>query len=133
MSGPCVFLIKPVTHECILIGKFQSLISPVLFPLSPDRISFPDRVPLSVKCLLSPCFTCIPMYLVALRALENHVAYGRQFPPHINGKLLKVPFPNFCSSVYLGKLSPTFRCDEVLGSQSSRHLASCAGCFPSLM
>ena len=36
MSGPCVFLIKPVTHECILIGKFQSLVSLVLFPLSPD-------------------------------------------------------------------------------------------------
>ena len=110
MSGPCVFLIKPVTHECILIGKFQSLVSLVLFPLSPDHVSFPGSVPLSVKCLLSPCFTCIPMYLVALGALEKHVVLGRQFSPHVNGKLLNVPLPNLsCSSVYLGELSPTLR------------------------
>ena len=50
------------------------------------------------------------MYLVALGALEKHVVLGRQFSPHVNGKLLNVPLPNLsCSSVYLGELSPTLR------------------------
>ena len=58
------------------------------------------------------------------------MVYGRQFSLHINGKLLNVPLPDLsCLSLCRGELSPTFRCEVVLGSQLSSVWPHVLGAF----
>lgn len=84
-SGPCVFVIKPVIHEHILMGKFQGPLSPPSPPRPGPFSSSNHSVFITVKSLLQVCFC--PR---ALSAVENHRGLWRVFSPSINGPTLNV-------------------------------------------